>query len=182
MEGFLLEKSSSGWHFVDLRLSISPAAFTASPHRCPRSALYSRRHMVISNRHWFLCFAIPFLCGVHGGVSSWIIPLSEKKCEKAFEVYSLPLSVRRMQTVCPVMFSTVRTKCQKFSSTWLFRAMKYIQIFLEKWSVKVTKYFALPVEQIRKGPHTSEWISSSILEALNVASFCIFVLACLQSI
>lgn len=59
--------------------------------------------------------------------------------------------------------------------------MKYIHIFLEKLSTNVTKYLAPPVELTLKGPHTSEWTNSRILEAWCVVSFGIFVMVCLPS-
>ena len=65
----------------------------------------------MSRRERFRRSATPFLCGVYGGVSSLVIPLKEQKSEKAFEVYSPLLSVRRARTVWPVRFSTDRTKC-----------------------------------------------------------------------
>lgn len=65
MDGFLPKKSSlgvlSGCRLVDQRLRISPAAFTASAHRCPGSPFSSRRHLVMSSRDWFLLSAVPFL-------------------------------------------------------------------------------------------------------------------------
>ena len=119
MEGFLPEKSSfgvlSGCCFVERRLRMSPAAFTASAHKCPGSAFSSKRHLVMSSSDLFFLSATPFLWGVYGGVSSCLIPFEEQNSAKAREVYSPPLSVRRLQTVCPVLFSVRRTKCLNFS-------------------------------------------------------------------
>lgn len=39
---------------------MSPAAFTASPHKCPGSALSINRHLVMSSRDRFLLSAMPF--------------------------------------------------------------------------------------------------------------------------
>lgn len=88
-----------------------PTALTASPHRCPGSALSIIRHRVISRSERFLLSATPLRSGVYGGGSSREIPFKEQIFEKAFEVYSPPLSVRRVFTFCHVDVSTRCTKC-----------------------------------------------------------------------
>lgn len=62
---------------MERRLSRSPVALTASPHKWPGRDFSRRRHMVMSSRDLLRRSATPFHWGVCGGVSSRAMPFEE---------------------------------------------------------------------------------------------------------
>ena len=104
--------------------------------------------------------ATPFCMGVYGTIFWCLIPFSESYCLKAQEVYSPPLSDRRVFTLYLVRFSTSANHREKTVGASSFDLSEYAQTFHVQSSAKVMKYREPPSDLSGIGPHISEWICS----------------------
>lgn len=79
-----------------------------------------------------------------------------KKYLKSFETYSPSLSLLRAFTFLSISFSTSALNSTNFENASSFFHMKKIEHFLEKSSIKITKYLCLAMEVVEKFPQTSK--------------------------
>src|SRR6478672_4719178 len=121
--------------------------------------------LAISTMVRFALSATPFCCGVYGVDSCLSMPCVCKKRSKALEVNSPPLSDRNALILCSDCFSTRALNSTNLANTSPLDFNTYTHIFLEKSSIKVTKYKQPPIEMVLNGPQTSECTNSNGLLA-----------------
>ena len=84
------------------------------------------------------------------------MPCLDKNASKAFEVYSPLLSDRRTLTLWLVWVSTMAFHSSNLFNTWSLDLRMYTHIFLEKSSIKVTKYFAPHCVEVHIQPRCNQ--------------------------
>ena len=102
-------------------------------------------------------------CGVFSTLFEFL--LSHRNFE-FIRTYSPPLFILRAFTFLSIYFSTSSLNYTNLENISSFFHMKKIQHFLEKSSIKLTKYLFLTVTATEKCPQTLEWILSKTACAL----------------
>ena len=135
---------------------------------------------VMSRIVQFFLSTTPFCRGVYGIEKCLCIPCSLQKEINSLEVNSPLLSVLRQISFNSFSLSACALKLLKASNASNFCFNRETHSILVQSSTSRRKYLLPPRVSRAKGPQRSPWISSSGLEALNLADEGNNFLTCLQ--